>query len=66
MVIVAAPDSQPPIEKHARSSALVREETCRAWVNIKDPRIAKFLTDFSSSNGISICGLDPKANNCAF
>lgn len=35
-------------------------------VNIKDPRIAKFLTDFSSSNGISICGLDPKANNCAF
>jgi hypothetical protein len=35
-------------------------------VNVKDPRIAKFLTDFSCSNGISICGLDPKANNCAF
>jgi secreted trypsin-like serine protease len=37
-----------------------------ALVNVKDPRIAKFLTDFSSSNGALICGLDQKATNCAF
>jgi secreted trypsin-like serine protease len=35
-------------------------------VNLKDPRIAKFLTDFSSTKGISICGLDPAAKNCTF
>ena len=35
-------------------------------VNLKDPRITKFLNDFSSSNGISICGLDPTAKNCTF
>jgi hypothetical protein len=35
-------------------------------VNVKDPRIAKFLTDFSSSSGALICGLDSGAKNCAF
>jgi hypothetical protein len=35
-------------------------------VNVKDARIAKFLTDYSSSCGALICGLDPGAKNCAF
>jgi hypothetical protein len=35
-------------------------------VNLKDARIAKFLADFSASNGAPICGLDPGAKNCAF
>jgi Trypsin len=35
-------------------------------VNVKDPRINKFLTDFSSSSGALICGLDTGAKNCAF